>query len=101
MCSARYCPGPCSQCSRSLAVVFMLYKIRCNPMHPFMVLYLAVPFVPVRVTCGALVAHRCTYALLRWRTSPAVPQDSNSPLSVSVDVLADPVFDVVGLACFN
>ena len=39
----------------------MLYKIRCNPMHP---LYgsLPVPYVPVRVTRGAVIAHRYTYA---------------------------------------
>ena len=38
----------------------MLYKIRCNPMHP---LYGAQPgpYVPVRVTRGAVIAHRCTY----------------------------------------
>ena len=37
---------------RSVAVLCMLYKIRCNPMHP---LYgaLRVPYVPVRVTRGA------------------------------------------------
>ena len=41
---------------RSVAVLCMLYKIRCNQMHP---LYgtLLVPYVPVRVTRGALVAH--------------------------------------------
>ena len=45
---------------QSMAVLFMLYKIRCNLMHP---LYGALPgpYVPVRVACGALVAHRCTY----------------------------------------
>ena len=38
---------------RFVAVLCMLYKIRCNPMHP---LYgaLPVPYVPVRVTCCAL-----------------------------------------------
>ena len=46
---------------RSVALSFMLYKIRCNPMHP---LYGAFswPYVPVRVTRGALVTHRYTYA---------------------------------------
>ena len=42
---------------RSVAVQCMLYKIRCNPMHS---LYgaLPLPYVPVRVTRVALVAHR-------------------------------------------
>ena len=45
----------------SVAVLCMLYKIRCNPMHPFNDA-LPVPYVPVRVTRSALVAHRYTYA---------------------------------------
>ena len=51
----------------SVAVLCMLYKIRCNPMHP---LYGALPepYVPVRVTCGAVIAHRYTYAPPRCRT---------------------------------
>ena len=46
---------------RSVEVICMLYNIRCNPMHP---LYgaLSVPYVPVRVTSGTLVAHRYAYA---------------------------------------
>ena len=46
---------------RSVAIMCMMYKIRCNPVHP---LNGALPgrYVPVRVTCGALVAHRYTYA---------------------------------------
>ena len=53
---------------RSAAVLCMLYKIRCSPMHP---LYgtLHVPYVPVLVTRGALVAHRYTHAYPRCRTS--------------------------------
>ena len=45
----------------------MLRKIRCNPMHLF---YRALtrPYVPVRVTSGALVAYRYTYAPPRRRT---------------------------------
>ena len=45
----------------------MLYKIRCNPLHP---LYGAVPvlYVPVRVTRGAVIAHRYTYAPPSCRT---------------------------------
>ena len=53
---------------RSVAVLCMVYEIRCNPMHP---LYgvLPVPFVPVRVTRGAQVTHRHTYANPRCKTS--------------------------------
>ena len=44
---------------RSVAVLCMLYKIRCNPMHP---LYgaLPVPYVTVSVTRGAVIAHQYT-----------------------------------------
>ena len=84
---------------RSVAVLCMLYKIRCNPLHS---LYLAlpVPYVPVRVTRGAVIAHRYTYAPPRCRTS----QYSRTfiPFSVSLwDDLSDPVFDGEGLAGFN
>ena len=53
---------------RSVAVLCMLYKIRCNPMHPFNAA-LPGPYVPMRVTRGALVAHRYAYAPPRCRTS--------------------------------
>ena len=54
--------------NRSVAVLCMLYKIRCNPLHP---LYGALPvsYVPVRVTRDAVIAHRCTYAPPRCRPS--------------------------------
>ena len=48
---------------RSVAVLCMLYKIRCNPMHPLCGT-LPVPDVPMRVTRGAVIAHRFTYVLL-------------------------------------
>ena len=77
---------------RSMAVLCMLYKIRCNPVHPLNGA-LPEPYVPVRVTRGALVAHRYTYERrLRSRTS----QYSRTfiPLSVSLwNDLANPVFD--------
>ena len=41
---------------RSVAVLCLLYKIRCNPKHP-LCRSLPVPYVPVRVTRGALIAH--------------------------------------------
>ena len=53
---------------RSVAALCMLYKIRCNPMHPLNDA-LPGPYVPVRVTRDALVAHRNTYAPPGCRTS--------------------------------
>ena len=41
---------------RSVAVLCMLYKIRCNPMHPHFGV-LTDPYVPVQGTCSALVTH--------------------------------------------
>ena len=58
------------------------------------------PYMPVRVTRGALVAHRFTYALPRCRTS----QYHRTFILLSVSVwndLANPVFDGVGLAGFK
>ena len=58
------------------------------------------PYVPVRVTRGALVSHRYTYAPPRCRTL----QYSRTfiPFSVSLwNDLANPVFDGVGLAGFK
>ena len=77
----------------------MMYKIRCNPMHP---LYGALPepYAPVRVTSGAVIAHRYTYAPRRCRTSHH--RRTFIPLSVSLwNDLSDPVFDGVGLADFK
>ena len=84
---------------RSVAVLCMLYKIRCNPIHP---LYGAfpVPYVPVRVTRGAVIAYRFTYAPPRCRTSQY--RRTFIPLSVALwNDLSDPVFDSVGLAGFK
>ena len=84
---------------RSVAVLCMLYKIRCNPKHPLSGA-LPVPHVPVRVTRGALIAHRYTLVPPRCRTS----QYSRTfiPLSVSLwNNLVDLVFDGVGLAGFK
>ena len=68
-------------------------------MHPLKC-YLPGPYVPVRVTRGALVAQRYSYVRPRCRTS----QYSRTfiPLSVSLwNDLANPVFDGVGLAGFK
>ena len=84
---------------RSVAVLCMLYKIGCNPLHP---LYGALPvqYVPVRVTRGAEIAQRFTYAPLRCRTSQY--NRTFIPLSVSLwNDLSDPVCDGVGLAGFT
>ena len=84
---------------RSVAVLYMLYKIRCNPVHPLNGA-LPGPYVQMRVTRGALVAHRYTYAPPRCRTSKY--SRTFIPLSVSLwNDLAHPVFDVVGLAGFK
>ena len=84
---------------RSVAVLCMLYKIRCKPVHPFNGA-LPGPYVPVRVTRCALVAHQYTYAPPRCRTL----QYSRTfiPFSVSLwNDLANSVFDGVGLAGFK
>ena len=68
-------------------------------MHP---LYgaIPVPYVPVRVTRGAVIAHRYTYAPRRCRTSQYLR--TFIPLSVSLwSDLSDPVFDGVRLAGFK
>ena len=66
---------------RSVAVLCMLYKIRCYPMHP---LYgaLPAPYVLVWVTSSTVIAHWYTYGPPRCRTS----QYSKTfiPLSVSL-----------------
>ena len=58
------------------------------------------PHVPVRVTCGALFAHRYTYAPPRCRTL----QYRRTFIHLSVSLLndlADAVFDGVGLEGFK
>ena len=61
---------------------------------------LSVPYVPVRVTRGALVAHRYTYAPHRCRTTQYCR--SFIPLLMSLwNDLADPVFDGVELSGFK
>ena len=81
---------------RSVAVLCILYKIRCNPMHP---LYgaLPVPYVPVRVTRCAVITHRYTYERPRCKTSQY--RRTFIPLPVSLwNDRSDNVFDGVGLA---
>ena len=61
---------------------------------------LPVPYVPVRVTRGAVIAHQFTCAPPRSRTSQY--RWTFIPLSVSLwNDLSDPVLDGVGLAGFK
>ena len=84
---------------RSVAVLCMMYKIRCNPKHPLCGA-LPMPYVPVRVTRGALIAHRYTFAHPRCRTSQY--RRTFIPLSVFLwDDLVAPVLAGVGLAGFK
>ena len=66
---------------RSVAVLCMLYKIMCNPMHPFHGT-LHVPHVPVRVARGALDPLRHNYESLCRRTS----QHSRTFIPISVSL---------------
>ena len=84
---------------RYVAVLGMLYKIRCNPMHPLNGA-LPEPYVPVRVSCGSLVAHRHTYAPPRCRTSQYIRTFIRLSVSLWND-LTIPVFDGVGLTGFK
>ena len=100
---ARFLTGDVFMCDiahrRSVTVLWMLYKIRCNPMHPLNGA-LPGPYVPMRVTRGALVAPWYTYAPPRWRTS----QFRRTFIHLSVffwNDLVDPVFDGVGLVGFK
>ena len=89
----------CSAHRQYVAVLCMLYKIRCNPMHPLNGA-LPGPYVPVRVRRRAMVAHRYTYAQRRNRTSQH--HRTFIPFSVSLwNDLDDPVFDGVGLVGFK
>ena len=81
---------------RSVAALCMLYKIGYNPMHPLNAA-LPSPFVPMRVTRGALVAYRYTYSPPRCRTSQFLLEFCSLSVSLWND-LADRVFDGVGLA---
>ena len=84
---------------RSVAMLCMLYRTRCNSMHPLH-RALPAPYVPVMVTRGAVIAHRYTYAPPRCRTSQYRMTFIN--LSVALrNGLGEPVFDGVGLAGFK
>ena len=83
----------------SVAVLCILYTIRCNQMHPLNGL-LSGPYMPVRIAWGC---SGCTsvYLCASPLKNLSVPQDF-MPVSVSLwNDLADPVFDGVGLAGFK
>ena len=58
--SAGFLPGGVLECDlahhRSVAELCILFKVRSNSMHPLSS-ELTLPYVPARVTRGALVAH--------------------------------------------
>ena len=84
---------------RSVAVLRMLYKMKGNLMN-LLCGALPVPYVPVRVTRGASVAHRNTYAPPRCRTS----QYYRTFISFSVSLwndLADPCVRWCGTGGFQ
>ena len=68
----------------------MLFKIKRNLMHPLSGA-LPLQYVPARVTRGALVAHRHSFA-----SAPLCPSRC-----LFWNDLSDPVFDGVGLAGFK
>ena len=77
----------------------MLFKIKSNKMNPLRGA-LPLPYVPARVTRGALVAHRHSFASPRCRTFQY--RRTFVPLSVYLwNDLSDHVFDGVGLAGFK
>ena len=76
-----------------------VYYIISNPIHPYYGA-LPVPYVPGRVTFGALVAHWYTYATPHCRTSKYCMTFITLSRSLRND-LSDPVFDGVGLVGFK
>ena len=100
---AQFLTGSVFECDiahcHSVAVLCMLYKIRCNLVHPLNGA-LPGPYVPVLVTRSVLVAHWYTYALPCCRALQYIR--TFIPFSVSLwNDLANPVFDGVGLAGFK
>ena len=86
---------------RSVAVLCMLYKIRCTRCTPFIYGALPEPYVPVRVSRGAVIANGTIVHLHdRYITS----QCHRTFIFLSVSLWNDfgtPVFDGVGLAGFK
>ena len=98
----RFLTGGVFECdiahSRSVAVLCMLYKIRCNQSTLLMVLYLD------RIRqCGlhAVVWSHIGILMRRFAAEPRNTVGLYSPLCVRRNDLADPVFDGVGLSGFK
>ena len=101
--SAGFLAGGVLECNlahrQSVAELCMIFKIKSNIVHPLSGA-LTLPYVQARVTRGALVAHRHSFAPPHCRTSQY--RRSFVPLSVSLwNDLSDPVFDGVGLVGFK
>ena len=95
---ARFLTGSVVKCDVahhwSVAVLSMLYKIRCNPMHP---LYSTLPlqYVSARFACGACFAHRYIVYLcassqqnIGIQYTYAPPRSRTSGYSILIRVLA-------------
>ena len=84
---------------QSVAQLCMLFMIKSNPIHPLSG-SLPLPYVPARVTRGAVVAHRHSFRPPRCGTSQY--HRTCVPLSMSLwNGLSDPVLDGAGLAGFK
>ena len=100
---ASFLTGVCLTVTLHIVALLQYYvcctRSGCNPMHPLCGA-LPVPYVSVRVTRGAVIAHRFTYAPPRCRTSQYC--QTFIPLSVSLwNDLSVSVFDRVELAGFK
>ena len=101
--SAGFLAGGVLDCNlahrRSVSELCMLFKIKSNPMHPSSGA-LPLTYVPARVTRGALVTHRHSFAPPCCRTSQY--RRTFVPLSGSLsNDLSGSVFDGVVLAGFK
>ena len=84
--SAGFPAGGVLECNhahrQSVAELCMRFKTKSNPMHPLSGA-VPLPYVPARVTRGALVAHRHSFAPNRCRISQY--RRTFVPLSVSLE----------------
>ena len=101
---ARFITGGVFECDiahrQSLAVLCMLYEIRCNAIRPLNGAHPG-PYVPVRVTRRALFAYRLVYLCPASQQNLAVPQDFYVLLSVPLERSCGHHIHVVELAGFR
>ena len=83
---------------RSVAILCILYKIRCNPMHPLNGA-LPGPYVPARVTRGS--GRTSVYLCAASMQNLAVSHDFYFPLNVPLERSCCPRIQCVGLAGFK